>query len=51
MAKKHKKAYRSMDLAPVNSMQPLKNVLSEYSALTNRGFDCEVLAESLKRVN
>ena len=51
VAKKLKHAYRRMDVAPVQTMQPLKEVLNEYSSLTTRGFDCQVLAESLKRVN
>ena len=44
---KRKKALAAMELAPVQSMKPLKTVLSEYAKVSTAGFSCEVLAESL----
>ena len=40
-----------MEVAPVNSLTPLKTVLTEYSKISTKGFDCHTLAESLKRLN
>ena len=40
-----------MELAPVQSMKPLKTVLSEYAKVSTAGFSCEVLAESIERLN
>ena len=40
-----------MELAPVQSMKPLKTILGEYAKVSTAGFSCEVLAESLKRLN
>ena len=33
------------------SLKPIVTCLKEYSRLSNKGFDCGVLAESLKRLN
>lgn len=51
MRQKRGKAYDRMRLAPVQSMKPLKSILGEYAKITTSGFSCEVLAESLKRLN
>ena len=40
-----------MELAPVQSMKPLKTILSEYAKVSTSGFSCGVLAESLQRLN
>ena len=40
-----------MELAPVQSMKPIKTILGEYAKVSTSGFSCEVLAESLQRLN
>lgn len=40
-----------MELAPVMSQKPIQTCLMEYSKLANKGFDCGVLAHSLKLLN
>ena len=40
-----------MEMAPVQSLTPIKDCLQEYSKLANSGFDCGVLAESLQKLN
>ena len=40
-----------MEMSPVQSMTPIKFCLQEYSKLSNSGFDCSVLATSLKLLN
>lgn len=45
---KAQKAYKRMQFSPLISQTPIKSVLSEYNKLTVRGFDCDVLANSLK---
>ena len=48
---KRNQAYDRMRLAPVQSMKPIKSILGEYAKITTSGFSCQVLAESLKRLN
>ena len=40
-----------MKMALLMSMSPVKTCLSEYSKMTSRGFDCYLLANSLRMVN
>ena len=40
-----------MEMSAMMSQEPIKTCLEEYSTLTHRGFSCEILAESLKRLN
>ncbi len=49
--KAQKQALARMELAPVQSLTPIKACLQEYAKISTKGFNCEVLAESLKRLN
>ena len=53
--KRQKKAARqalaNMEMAPVQSLTPIKACLQEYAKISTKGFSCEVLAQSLKRLN
>jgi len=40
-----------MEMSAVNSTTPIKSFFEEYSKCTTKGFDCGVLAQSLKRLN
>mmetsp|Transcript_36751 Transcript_36751/g.44956 ORF Transcript_36751/g.44956 Transcript_36751/m.44956 type:complete len:119 (+) Transcript_36751:393-749(+) len=40
-----------MELAPVQSMTPIKACLQEYAKLATKGFNCDSLAQSLKLLN
>lgn len=51
LTKKRNQAYARMELSPVQSLTPIKACLFEYSRLSTNGFNCGVLAESLKRLN
>lgn len=43
-----RKAFRQMELALLNVQNPVTHVLQEYTALTDRGFDGDTLANSLR---
>ena len=51
LARKREEALQRMRAALFQSMTPLKICLSEYSKMTTRGFDCYLLAKSLRIVN
>lgn len=51
LAKKRRESYERMELSPVHSTTPIKQCLKEYSRLSRDGFDCDTLAQSLKRLN
>jgi hypothetical protein len=51
LKKNRKAAYARMELAPCQSLAPIKACLFEYSRLANQGWNCGVLAESLKKLN
>ena len=50
-ARKRKAALDRMNASVLMSMTPLKACLSEYIAMTTRGFDCQFLADSLRMIN
>ena len=49
--RKRRAALARMKTSLLMSMAPLKTCLSEYSKMTARGFDCYLLANSLRMVN
>lgn len=49
--RKRQESYNRMTLSPVHSSTPIKQCLQEYSLLSRDGFDAEMIAESLKRLN
>ena len=51
LQKQRKQAFARMETAPVQSMTPVKTVFMEYSKMANKGWNCGVLAQSLKLIN
>ena len=51
MDKKRRDAYARMEMAPVQSRTPIKQVFYEYSKMANTGWNCTFLAQSLKLIN
>ena len=50
LQKQRKQAFARMETAPVQSMTPVKTVFMEYSKMANKGWNCGVLAQSLKLI-
>ena len=51
MAKRQRQGFAKMEMAPVQSTTPVKACLTEYAKLATKGFNCDVLAQSLKLLN
>ena len=51
LTRKRTEALERMEMAPMQSLTPIRTILNEYEKITRKGFDCHVLAESLKRLN
>lgn len=51
LEKKKKEGLARMSVTPVHSSAPIKQCLNEYSRLSRGGFDCDLLAQSLTRLN
>jgi len=51
LGKQRKEALAKMETNPVQSLTPIKSCLKDYSKIADKGWDCGVLAESLKYLN